>query len=125
MKAYVIFSSHEPLLVVTRQPILNDVVLNQLGRIGIRKFIAREAPVSQLRSRYGRQFDVIEKALEKGSDLRVLDFSGPRIFQNLPFSELGPAYRREHSLAESDPARETPRATSRSYPGSVSPVVFG
>lgn len=125
MKAYVIFSSREPVLVVTRQPIRNEAVLHQLGRIGIRKFIAREVPFHQLRSHYGRQFDVIEEALEKGSDLRVLDFSGRRIFQNLPFSEFGPAFRREHSLSESDSARETPRTTSRPYPGTAPPAMFG
>lgn len=125
MNAYVIFSSQEPALVVTRHPIRNDVILNQLGRIGIRKFIAREVPVSQVRSRYGRQFDVIENALEKGSDLRVLDFSGHRIFQNLPFSEFGPAYCREHTLTEFDPAREPPRVISRPCPGPESPAVFG
>jgi len=125
MKAYVIFSSKEPVLVVTRQPIRNEAVQDQLGRIGILKFIAREVPVPQLRRRYGRQFDVIEEAIRKGNDLRVLDFSGHRIFQNLPFSDFGPAYRREHSLAETEPTRETPRASSRPYPGTVSPAVFG
>lgn len=122
MKAYVIFSSHEPALIVTRHPIRSDVILNRLGRIGIRKFIAREVPVPQVRSRYGRQFDVIENALEKGSDLRVLDFSGRRIFQNLPFSDFGPAYRREHSLREFDPAREPPHVSSRPCSEPVSPA---
>jgi len=124
MKAYVVFSSQEPALIVTRHPIRNDVILNQLGRIGIRKFIAREVPVPQVRSSYGRQFDVIEEALEKGSDLRVLDFSGRRIFRNLRFSDFGPAYRREHTLTEFEPPLDTSRISSRPCTGSVSPAVF-
>jgi hypothetical protein len=124
MKAFVIFSSREPILVVTRHAIRDEVNLNQLSRIGIQKFIAREVPIPQLRRLYGRQFDVIEEAIRKGNDLRVLDFSGHRIFQNLPFSELGPAYRREHSPAKSGPIQESPRATSRPNPGPVSPAVF-
>lgn len=102
MKAYVIFSSKEPFLIVTRQPIRNEAVQDQLGRIGILKFIAREVPVPQLRRRYGRQFEVIEEAIRKGNDLRVLDFSGHRIFKNLPFSEFGSAYRHESGPAVAD-----------------------
>ena len=73
MKAYVIFSSNEPMLVVTRQTIRSQAVLNQLGRVGTHKFIAREVPVPHLRRRYGRQFEIVEKALQKGNDLRVFD----------------------------------------------------
>lgn len=125
MKAYVIFSSKEPVLIATRQTIRSKAVLNQLGRVGIRKFISREVPVGLLRSQYGSHFDVIETDVEKGSDLRVLDFNGRRIFEKLPFSEFGPPYRREHSMAASEPTRETTRATSQQSPGSVSPAVFG
>jgi hypothetical protein len=125
MRAYVIFSSREPVLIVTRLTISSTALLDQLGRVGIQKFIAREVPVSHLRNQYGRQFDVIEEAVESGSDLRVLDFSGQRIFRHLPFSELGPAHRREYSLAESDPTRETGRTFSQSVPGAVSRAVFG
>ena len=97
MRAYVIFSSSEPTLIVARQTIQSKAVLKHLGRIGIDKFIAREVPISPLRIQYGRQFDIIEDAIQKGSDLRVLDFSGSRIFRNLPFSKFGPAYHQERS----------------------------
>lgn len=125
MKAYVVFSSKEPVLIVTRHTIRNEAVLKQLDRVEIQKFIAREVPVPYLRSQYGAQFDVIEKAVEKGSDLRVVDYSGRRIFQKLPFSEFGPAYRHDHSLEESEPTRKTPRARFRPDPGSVSATAFG
>lgn len=125
MKTYVLFSPKEPVLIVTRQTIRTEAVLNQLARVGIHKFIAREVPVSYVRNQYGQQFDIIQEALQKGGDLRVLDFNGHRIFRNLPFSELGPPYRREHSLAESEPARKTTRAASQQLRGSASPAVFG
>jgi hypothetical protein len=125
MKAYVIFSSREPVLIGTRHTIRNETVLSQLGRVGIRKFISREVPVGHLRRQYGSQFDVIKRALEKGSNFRVLDFSGRRIFQNLPFSDLGPAYRHDDPLKKAEPTRDTPLAPRGPYPVPASPSVFG
>lgn len=124
MKAYVIFSSSEPVLVVARQTIRSKPVLNQLGRIGIHKFIAREVPVTGLRSKYGRQFEVIENALNNGTELRVLDHSGHRIFQNVPFSDFGPAYRRESHPAVADAAREPNHTSYRPNFGPVSHAGF-
>jgi hypothetical protein len=125
MKAYVLFSSKEPVLIVTRETIRSEAVLDQLGRVGINKFIAREVPASRLRIRYGRQFDVIEEALQKGSELRVLDFSGHRIFQNLPFSELGSGYRHESGPAIADSSQTSSRAAFRPNLGSASPAGLG
>lgn len=125
MKAYVIFSSREPALIVTRHTIHDETILSQLDQLGIRKFISREVSVGHLRNQYGSQFDVIEKALEKGSDFRVLDFSGRRIFQNLPFSDFGPAYRHDHPLKKAEPTRDTSRTPCGPYPESASPIVFG
>ena len=122
MKAYVIFSSSEPVLIVTKQSIRNEAVLNQLGHVGIHKFISREVPVSHLRTRYGRQFEVIEEALQTGSDLRVLDFSGPRIFENLPFSEFGASYRRESNPALTGRPEKSPRAAFRPNLGPMAPA---
>lgn len=125
MKSYVVFSSREPVLVLTRKTIRDKAAQSQLGRIGISKFIAREVPVDHLRNRYGRQFDVIEEALRSGGDLRVLDFSGRRIFRNLPFSTFGSAFRHDRSPATSEPTREQPHERSRPRTGSVSPSLFG
>lgn len=125
MKAYVVFSSREPALIVTRHTIRNEAVLKQLDRVGIRKFIAREVPIGHLRNRYGFQFDVIEKALEEGTDLRVLDFSGHRIFQNLPFSEFGPAYSHDYPLKRPESVGERSRTPSRPYSASASSSFFG
>lgn len=125
MKAYIIFSSSEPVLIVVRQSIHSQEVLDQLRRIGILKFIAREVPITPLRSRYGHQFEVIEEALDEGSDLRVLDFSGHRIFQNLPFSEFGPAYRHESGPAVADSSQKSSLAAFRPSLSSLSHAGYG
>ena len=125
MRAYVVFSSTEPVLVLTRQPICSQTVEHELRRIGCLKFFALEVPVDLLRTQYGRQFDVIKEALDKGSELRVLDFSGHRIFQNLPLSMLGPAYRRESRTLIADVGQESTRVSLRPTDNSQSPAVFG
>lgn len=103
MKTYVIFSSREPLLIVTRRSIQNREVLGQMGRIGCTKFIAREVPAEQVRRQYPGQFEVIERALAKGDSFRVLDYSGERVFRKLPFSEFGLAYRYEFTPPRTQP----------------------
>jgi hypothetical protein len=129
MRSYVIFSSREPVLVLTRKTIRDKAAQSQLGRIGISKFIAREVPVCHLRDRYGRQFDVIENALQHGGDLRVLDFSGRRIFENLPFSAFGSAFRHDRPPAASEPTREHPQSSALPQAGSprppLPPPLFG
>lgn len=95
MKSYIIFSSREPFLILTRGTIRDTDVAEHLRRIGCAKFISREVPIGHLRRQYGRRFEVSEKALESGGILRVLDYSGERVFQNLQFTEFGRAYRRE------------------------------
>jgi len=125
MKAYVIFSSSEPVLVLARRTIRSEAVLNELRRIGCQKFIAREVPVEQLRNLYGRQFDVIEESIQKGCDLRVLDFSGRRIFRYLPFSDFGPAYRRELQTGAAEPRRRSPHASTRQQPSPLTQSPFG
>ncbi len=124
MKAYVIFSANEPVLVLTRHTIRSKPVLEELHRIGCMKFFAREVPVNHLRWQYGQQFDVIEEAVRKGCDLRVLDYSGRRIFRHLPFSEFGPAYRHESPPVVADVARKSTRAPSRPILGTASPAGF-
>lgn len=125
MKAYVVFSSNEPVLVLTRTSIRSKEILRELQRIGCLKFIAREVPVERLRDQYGRQFEVIEASLRKGCDLRVLDYSGRRIFRTLPFSEFGPAYRHEPALNIGSPSRGLSRPVVPSSPGAGPHALFG
>jgi len=125
MKAYVVFSSSEPVLVLARHTIRREAVLKELRRIGCQKFIAREVPVDPLRTLYGRQFDVIEESIQKGCDFRVLDYNGRRIFRSLPFSEFGPAFRHESPPITADPRQEPTRHVFRSSPAAGSPALFG
>jgi hypothetical protein len=99
MKAYVIFSSREPLLIVARRTIREKEIIDSLRRIGCTKFISREIPIEQVRRRYGRRFEVVEEALQRGRDLRVLDYSGEQVFRSVPFSDYGRAFRCESVLA--------------------------
>lgn len=124
MRAYVIFSSTEPVLVVTRLTIRSKAVLDELRRIGCLKFIAREVPIEHVRCQYGHQYDVIEEALERGSPLRVLDYNGRRIFRYLPFSDFGPAYRRELTSVLEHPAREPAAAGLQTDRGAISYARF-
>lgn len=119
MRAYVVFSSTEPVLVVSRQSIRSRPVLDELRRIGCLKFIAREVPIEQVRCLYGRLYDIIEEAIDRGCPLRVLDYNGRRIFRWLPFSDFGPAYQKEMSPVadttsrpSTDAAGKTARATT-------------
>jgi hypothetical protein len=120
-----VFSSTEPVLILTRQTIRSRAVQDELRRIGCLKFIAREVPIKYLRSRYGEQFDVIEEAVHRGCALRVLDYSGRRIFRYLPFSEFGPAYRRELTPFDVAPSREPAGTASAAIFGSPSQLGFG
>ena len=95
MKSYIIFSSREPFLILTRGTIRDVEVVDHLRRIGCSKFISREVPVEHVQRQYGRRFEVTESALRDGSRLRVLDYSGEHVFQNLPFSDFGGAYQYE------------------------------
>lgn len=99
MKSYIIFSSREPFLIVAHGTIRDKEVVEHLRRIGCKKFISREVPIEHLRRQYGLRFEVTEKALRDGGLLRVLDYSGERVFQKLPFSEFGRAYRCESAAA--------------------------
>jgi len=89
MKTYVVFSSKEPLLIVTRGTIRNRKVIDHLNQIGYRKFISREVPLDNVRRQYGTHFDIVEKALAEGNEVRVLDFNGEHVFGSIPFSDYG------------------------------------
>jgi hypothetical protein len=71
--------------------ITEEALLGSLRRQGIDKFIAYEVPVDRLHEFYGLPFEVIAADIERGANLRVLDFDGPHIFDRVPFSELGEA----------------------------------
>lgn len=125
MKAYVVFSSNEPALVVTRQTIRSRETVNGFRRIGCEKFFAREVPVDLVRNLYGHQCDVIEESLGQACGLRVLDYNGRRIFRYLPLEDLGPAYRCELTSPTDAPVLESACTSGLTTPEPTSQMLCG
>lgn len=97
MRSYLVLTGNGPLLVMTSNSCITGEALREsLRRKGIEKFIAYEVPVERLHEYYGLPFEVIAADIERGRDLRVLDFDGTHIFDRVPFSDLGRAFHCEH-----------------------------
>ena len=90
MRSYLVLTENGPLLVLTSMEcIIEEIFLDSLHSKGIDKFIAYEVPVDKVHEFYGVPFEIISADLEKGKDLRVVDFDGPHIFNCLSLSDLG------------------------------------
>jgi len=90
MRSYLVLTENGPLLVLTSMEcITEEIFLDSLHSKGIDKFIAYEVPVDKVHEFYGVPFEIISADLEKGKDLRVVDFDGPHIFNCLSLSDLG------------------------------------
>ena len=90
MRSYLVLTENGPVLVLTSmESITEKVLLNSLHSKGIDKFIAYEVPVEKVHEFYGVPFEIISADLERGKDLRVVDFDGPHIFSRLSFTDLG------------------------------------
>jgi hypothetical protein len=96
MKAYLMFTANGPLVMLTSHDSINDpALLTKLNSKGISKFIAHEVPVETAKRRYGMHFDIVMQDLRETDDMRILDYSGERVFRNFTFNELGPPYYQE------------------------------
>jgi hypothetical protein len=90
MKSYLVLTENGPLLVLTSMETnTEEKLLDSLHGKGIDKFIAYEVPVERVHEFYGVPFEIISADLERGKDLRVVDFDGPHIFDCLSFTDLG------------------------------------
>jgi hypothetical protein len=90
MRSYLVLTENGPLLVLTSMAsITEEFLLDSLHSKGIDKFIAYEVPVEKVHEFYGVPFEIISADLEKGKELRVVDFDGPHIFNRLSFTDLG------------------------------------
>ena len=97
MRSFLILTENGPLLVVTaRSAITEGSLLESMRLRGIDKFIAYEVPVERLHECYGVPFEVIAADLDRGKEMRILDFDGPQIFDRLSFDELGEEIQYEH-----------------------------
>ena len=88
MRSYLILTEKGPLLLLTSSESITNQ-LDSLHRKGIAKFIAYEVPVERVHEFYGVPFEIIAADLERGKELRVVDFDGANIFERLSFSDLG------------------------------------
>jgi len=97
MRSYLVLTENGPLLVMTSlSQITESSLLDALHRKGIEKFIAYEVPVDRLHEFYGVPFEVVAADLERGKEMRVLDFDGHHIFNCLSLSDLGREIQVEH-----------------------------
>lgn len=89
MKGGVFFTGSGPIVVVTSYESFDATgFLEKLTAKGIKKFIAYEVPIPELKRKYGSHFDVIMRDLHQSDDLRVLDYDGHRVFNNFTLSIL-------------------------------------
>lgn len=96
MRSYLVLTETGPLLVLTSMnSITEEILLDSLHRKGVEKFIAYEVPVEKVHDFYGVPFEIISADLERGKDLRVVDFNGPHIFSCLSFADLGKQIQHE------------------------------
>ncbi len=97
MRSFVLLTPSGPVLLLTRSGSLEETTMvEQLERHGMKKFIAFEVPVDKVHRLYGVPFEVVASDIERGSDMRVLDYNGSHIFQSFDFSELGTPTMVEH-----------------------------
>ncbi len=90
MKAYFLYTASGPLVILTSyDSIENPEVLKRFTSKGITKFVAHEVSVESAKTKYGMHFDIVCQDLHESDDLRVLDYSGERAFNNFGFEELG------------------------------------
>ncbi len=95
MKSAIIFTGTGPILILTTYDSFeHPELVAKLEAKGIRKFIASEVPLEQVKSKYGNHYNVVLGDLKQNDDLRVMDYNGHNVFYNFRFSEMGkPVYR--------------------------------
>jgi hypothetical protein len=92
MTAFLVLTEAEPILVMApRAEVEGNSLVNDLSRVGIKRFIAHEVAVDELREAYGRTFEVIEADVKSGKGLRVLDSNGDQALSHVQLAHLGPA----------------------------------
>ncbi|MBI2485921.1 MAG: hypothetical protein HYW01_02985 [Deltaproteobacteria bacterium] len=94
MKAGIFFTGTGPILILTSYDSLSDPkLIEKLAAKGIKKFIAYEVSVEEVKKKYGTHFDIIMGDLHQTDDLRVLDYDGHHVFHRFSLKELSePTY---------------------------------
>lgn len=90
MRAGIFYTGTGPILILTSyDSITEPELIKKLSAKGIKKFIAYEVNVDEVKKKYGGHFDIIMGDLYQTDDLRVLDYNGHNIFHIFSFKELG------------------------------------
>lgn len=90
MRSFLLLTETGPVLLLTRHAsITEDRLVQHLEGKGIGKFIAFEVPVSKVHRLYGVPFEVVANDIDRGRDMRILDYNGQHIFSRFNFDELG------------------------------------
>ena len=90
MKAGVFFTGSGPIVILTSFDSFEDSnFIERLNAKGIKKFVAYEVSVDDVKSKYGNHFNVIMGDLHQSDDLRVLDYDGHRVFNHFLLKNLG------------------------------------
>ncbi|MFC1813977.1 hypothetical protein ACFL03_14930 [Thermodesulfobacteriota bacterium] len=90
MKAGIFFTGSGPVVILTSfDSFENSNFIERLNAKGIKKFVAYEVSVDDVKSKYGRHFNVIMGDLHQNDDLRVLDYDGHRVFNHFILKNLG------------------------------------
>lgn len=94
MKAGIFFTGTGPIIILTSYGgFTKQNFIDKLAAKGVKRFMAYEVPVEELRDVYGNHFNVVMNDLHQTDDLRVLDYDGHRILRHFKVSELGaPVY---------------------------------
>jgi len=97
MRSFLLLTETGPVLLLTRSTsITEEGLVEHLNGRGIEKFIAFEVPVSKVHELYGVPFEVVAADIDRGRDMRILDYNGEHIFESFDFDELGTATPYEH-----------------------------
>ena len=101
MKAYFLFTVTGPLVILTTYDFVeHPELLEKLNAKGIRKFVAHEVSLESVKEKYGQHFNVVCNDVHETDDMRVLDYSGDRAFNNFSFKELGQPIYYEHDKTD-------------------------
>ena len=96
MKVFLLMTGSGPLMILSSHSSIEDaVIIETLAAKGITKFLAYEVPLELAKERYAGHFSVVANDLHETDDLRVLDYSGERVFRLFSFAELGPPMSHE------------------------------
>jgi hypothetical protein len=95
MKAYLLFSACEPVLVLTTYDLGNDPeAVKKVADKTVNKFIAYEISIDAVKNSYSAHFTHVLKDPLKEGEVKVLDDDGRQIFNNLKLKDLvsGPIF---------------------------------